>query len=439
MLTVGSLCTGYGGIEIALDSLIGGQLAFTADIGSGSRKVLAHRYPDVLNLGDLTKVDWGVVWPVNILTAGFPCQDVSQAGGRSGLRANNRSGVWYQVARAIDALQPQLVIIENVRGLLSADADCDMEPCPWCLGDSGHERPLRACGAVLGDLADLGFDAEWTLVSAADCGAPHRRDRVFILAWPAADTAPADTRGRRPGREGQAERHEPGHYGVPAEDPDGAAGDQRRVSASGQAPRRRPRADARRRGGKGDAIPDAGSVGLEGFGANAGQGTESERQDYVAEGPGGHGPAGSDSAAADAEHNGFTGSAPDGTGGSQEQGERGQRRFAEEPAGNGGERTDWGQYAPAIERWEAVTGRPAPRPAEPTGRDGGMQLSTVFVEWMQGLPDGWVTGVPGMTRTEVLTVLGNGVVPQQCALALELLLPAYHAAREVCAPSRLVV
>jgi DNA (cytosine-5)-methyltransferase 1 len=80
----------------------------------------------------------------------------------------------------------------------------------------------------------------------------------------------------------------------------------------------------------------------------------------------------------------------------------------------------WGAYGPAIARWEAVTGRLAPRPTEP-GRTG-ERLSPRFVEWMQGLPAGWVTDVLGMSRNAQLKALGNGVVPQQAELALRLLL-----------------
>ena len=106
------------------------------------------------------------------------------AGPRAGLRLNKRTGVWYQVARAIDALQPPLVILENVRGLLSAGADSDMEPCPWCLGDESGQHALRALGAVLGDLSNLGYDAVWTTVAAAAAGAPHRRERSSSLPTP---------------------------------------------------------------------------------------------------------------------------------------------------------------------------------------------------------------------------------------------------------------
>ena len=85
---------------------------------------------------------------------------------------------------------------------------------------------------------------------------------------------------------------------------------------------------------------------------------------------------------------------------------------------------DFGPYAAAIHRWEAVIGRPAPSPTEP-GKDGRPRLSPRFVEWMQGLPDGWVcdTGIP---RNAQLKALGNGVVPQQAALALSMLLPRLY-------------
>jgi hypothetical protein len=81
----------------------------------------------------------------------------------------------------------------------------------------------------------------------------------------------------------------------------------------------------------------------------------------------------------------------------------------------------WGQYAPAIERWEKIIGRPAPAPTKPDGRDGSHRLSSAFTEWMMGLPEGWVTGC-GLTRNEELKACGNGVVPQQAVLALSILL-----------------
>ncbi len=81
---------------------------------------------------------------------------------------------------------------------------------------------------------------------------------------------------------------------------------------------------------------------------------------------------------------------------------------------------DWGLYARAIRRWELILGRPAPVPTEP-GKNG-QRLSARFVEWMQGLDDGWVTDVPGLSRSDMLRILGNGVVPQQFSAAIRILL-----------------
>jgi len=81
----------------------------------------------------------------------------------------------------------------------------------------------------------------------------------------------------------------------------------------------------------------------------------------------------------------------------------------------------WGKFEPAIRRWEAVLGRPAPAPTKPDGKDGSHRLSSALTEWMMGLPEGWVTDV-GLSRVDELKACGNGVVPQQAELALRILL-----------------
>jgi DNA (cytosine-5)-methyltransferase 1 len=184
-LKIGSLFSGYSGLDHGVMNVIDSEPVWFVEYDEAPSKILAHHYPGIPNYGDITKVDWASVEPVDILTGGFPCQDVSLAGARRGLQEGTRSGLWSEFAKAIEVLKPRLVVIENVRGLLSASAAVDeLEQCAWCVGDSPDEPALRALGAVLGSLADIGYDAEWCGLRAADAGAPHGRYRVFITAWP---------------------------------------------------------------------------------------------------------------------------------------------------------------------------------------------------------------------------------------------------------------
>jgi DNA (cytosine-5)-methyltransferase 1 len=350
---IGSLFSGYGGLEQGVQAVLGGDTAWVSEIDPGACRILAHRYPDVPNLGDVSAVDWTQVEPVDVITGGFPCQDVSHAGSRRGLGPGTRSGLWSRMADAIDHLRPSLVIAENVRGLLSADADSDVEPCPWCLGDGAGEPPLRALGAVLADLAELGYDASWYGLRAADVGAPHGRFRVFILAWPAAaDTDLPRLEGAEPaGRHIMPARR----HLVPAADADGIGSVRARGTRRwGTGP-----AD----GADAPADPDGDGLALVG---------------------------GLDTLGCDAD-------------------------------GRRGADTAWGPYEPAIRRWERRLGRPAPAPTE-AGSKGQPRLSPCFVEFLMGLPAGWVTQVPGLSRNDQLKALGNGVVPAQAAAAVRFML-----------------
>lgn len=205
-LGVGSLFSGYGGLDLAVEHALGAETIWFSENNDHVSRVFAHHWPGVPNLGDITAIDWRRVEPVDVLCGGFPCQDVSTVGKRAGLAPGTRSGLWSHMAEAIDALQPRFVVIENVRGLLSSpavraplegDDDAqrnpdhatpgdatlrDLEPDPWGLGDLAA-RPLRAAGAVLGDLADLRYDAQWIGLPASLVGAPHPRLRIFILAY----------------------------------------------------------------------------------------------------------------------------------------------------------------------------------------------------------------------------------------------------------------
>ncbi len=157
---IGSLCTGYGGLDMAVELVLGGQLAWYAETDRHARTVLQHHWPGVPNLGDIRTVDWTRVEPVDILTAGFPCQDISNAGKRAGITGIH-SSLWTSVADAVRALRPPLVYVENVAALLR-----------------------RGFGIVHADLAALGYDTSWLCLRASDIGAAHRRDRLFLLATP---------------------------------------------------------------------------------------------------------------------------------------------------------------------------------------------------------------------------------------------------------------
>lgn len=157
---IGSLCTGYGGLDIAALAVFGGKLAWCADNDKHVSAILAARYPDVPNLGDLTTLDWADVPAVDVLCAGFPCQDISFSGRGAGIEKGVRSGIWKNITKGIRILRPSVVVVENVAAIRS-----------------------RGLGRVLGDLATCGYDASWTSLRASDVGAAHRRERVFILAY----------------------------------------------------------------------------------------------------------------------------------------------------------------------------------------------------------------------------------------------------------------
>jgi DNA (cytosine-5)-methyltransferase 1 len=183
-MKIGSLFSGYGGLDLAVAKVTGAEVAWHCEWDDAPSKVLEKHFPGVPNYRDVSKVDWHSVEPVDILTGGFPCQDLSLAGKRAGMVEGTRSNLWSEFYKAIDILRPNLVVIENVRGLLSAKADSGMEYGPEIMGQLGDRPALRALGAVLGDLADIGYDAKWAGIRASDANAPHQRFRVFIIAYP---------------------------------------------------------------------------------------------------------------------------------------------------------------------------------------------------------------------------------------------------------------
>lgn len=201
-MKIGSLFSGTGALDMASEAVLGAAPAWFCEWDDAPTKVLAAHWPGVPNYRDVTAVDWSQVEPVDIITGGSPCQDLSTAGKRAGMTEGTRSNLWVNMREAIATIRPTCVVWENVLGALSAEAtsDSDVEPGTGLLGGGGGH--LRALGRVLGDLTEIGYDSRWTTIRASDVGAPHHRARVFLLA------TPADT--HHPAGHGERPRTEPG-------------------------------------------------------------------------------------------------------------------------------------------------------------------------------------------------------------------------------------
>ena len=386
-MRVGSLFTGYGGLDMAACAATGGTIAWTSDVPEHDRegslignapRIIAHRHPGVPNLGDITKVDWRRVEPIDVLTGGSPCTDISTVGRMAGLAPGTRSNLWVEMLTAAAVLRPRLVIWENVRAALTTRADSDLEQRPRRVGDLRSGPALRVLGRVLGGLADLGYDAEWVMLPASGVGACHRRYRVFLAAHAPGDTGWLAQRDARSTADTRGEHR-----------------DERRISGPGEAPGRGTLSEpARRDRAPIDLLlptPKASDDHTSGP-ADTRRSTPGLRAiTHLLQTP----------RASDAEK-----------GGPNQRGSKGDLAL---PAAV----IDWGRYLPAIERHEVAFGRSAPPPTEPSPRTGKPRLSPRFVEWMMGLPDGCVTDVPDLTRGQQLRALGNGVVPAQAYAALQ--------------------
>lgn len=182
MYKIGSLFSGYGGLDLAVSKVFDAEVIWHCEWEDAPSAVLDAHWPGVPNYRDVTKVDFTKVAPVDILTGGFPCQDLSVAGKRKGLTDGTRSNLWFEFHRAIMELSPKFVVIENVRGLLSGKASSELELETSGLDYKSGQPVLRAMGAVAGSLSDIGYDCRWITIRASDAGAPHRRERVFVLA-----------------------------------------------------------------------------------------------------------------------------------------------------------------------------------------------------------------------------------------------------------------
>jgi DNA (cytosine-5)-methyltransferase 1 len=157
-LTVGSLFSGIGGLDLGLERA-GMQVIWQSEIDPYACKVLSKHWPEVVNHGDIKEINWEEIERPSVICGGYPCQPFSTAGKRRG--EEDPRHLWPWVREAISRLRPDYAILENVRGHLS-------------MGGL----------SVIGELATIGYNAEWRVVSAASVGANHRRDRLIIVAYP---------------------------------------------------------------------------------------------------------------------------------------------------------------------------------------------------------------------------------------------------------------
>ena len=156
-LTFGSLFAGIGGFDLGFERA-GFECRWQVEIDEYATKILQKHWPKVHRQRDIRECNSGNLERVDCIIGGFPCQDISYAGRGAGL-AGERSGLFFEAVRLVRELQPRAVVLENVAALLT-----------------------RGLDRVLGTLAEIGYDAEWHCIPAAAVGAPHIRDRVFVLA-----------------------------------------------------------------------------------------------------------------------------------------------------------------------------------------------------------------------------------------------------------------
>ena len=158
--TFGSVFSGIGGIDLGLERA-GFKVKWQSEIDPLSCRVLKKHWADVPNLGDIKQIKWDEVEPVDVIAGGYPCQPFSFNGARKRIGEQDERYLFPEYLRAISVLRPRVAFLENVLGHHAM----------------GFDR-------VIGDLAEIGYDTEWDIVSASSVGAPHRRERIICLAYP---------------------------------------------------------------------------------------------------------------------------------------------------------------------------------------------------------------------------------------------------------------
>ncbi len=439
---VGSLCTGYGGLELGLGIAgVDVDLRWLAEVDPALDPL---HPPSVPNLGDISAVDWSAVEPVDLVTAGFPCQPISTAGRQRG-DADER-WLWPHVMACLTALRPARVLLENVRNLVSI-------------------RKGELWAGILDDLGQAGYSVRWLTIGACHVGAAHHRHRVFALATQVgyetdeveriattscgakgAGAVPTPTvSDSRNSRNATAGRATAGHHsGVTLSDfaqllltPTAISYGANQGGAAGRVGPVRHSLDSMARH---DLLPTPRASDHE-FGGRqlmsdgrTPSGYEADLIDLAAsrllptpttrDGDGrGTGDAMFWAERATRRTNGMpldstvallpTPRASDGVNGGP-----GQRGSSGDLAMSSAVQPEhWGRFAAAVTRHAARYG-PPPAPTEPNS-NGNPRLSAAFAEWLMCLPAGHVTG--RLDRKAALKAVGNGVCPSQAAAAWDLL------------------
>ncbi len=437
-MRVGSICTGYGGLELGL-GVREHDLAWVAEVNPAAAALLSVTHPGVPNLGDITAVDWTKVAPVDLLVGGIPCQPVSAAGKQGG--TNDERWLWPYALDAIKALQPARFLLENVRNLVSIQKGAIFR-------------------TICDDLVGAGYSVRWLTLGACHVGLAHHRHRVFLLAS-RVDHSRELT--------GTIERVETTSCGAKdkslptpvARDGDGRGeGDEAYWAA-----RAVHRNNGLPLGAIGALLPTpraADQTGGKWEGASREGGPDLRTAVALLPTP-------------RATDTGTPGRAPgegwrpalsaallpallptpraaDGSGGRIDlhAADRGAQqplptvavllptpRATDGPKGSPNQGDQWGGHtmSSAVQperfgKFEAAVAHhaarygPPPEPTEPN-RNGSPRLNPAFAEWLMAIPPGLITAnVPG--RNDVLRLIGNGVSPPQAALAWHLLTTTPH-------------
>lgn len=174
-MKIASFFSGIGGLELGLEAALGAETVFQCESDPYARSVLARHWPLAQRHDDITRLQPDEIPAADVWCGGFPCQDISVAGKREGIRGA-RSGLFFEWMRLVRAVRPRFVVMENVPAIL---ADENIGPVLWAL-------------------AEAGYDAEWDMLGAWEVGAPHVRDRWWLVAWSlAADANSVRPQGQR--------------------------------------------------------------------------------------------------------------------------------------------------------------------------------------------------------------------------------------------------